>query len=155
NPTLKGNNMIRENRVVLGGNLRAASSTNEMRISGMAARYDVPTIIGSESGKGAFREIIAPGAFSYAVNAKQDTRFYINHNPNRIMGRVSAGTLQLRDTADGLAFSAILPNTEDGRSVYESIKRGDMNECSFGFDDCDDDWSVEDIEGRRMPSRRI
>lgn len=140
---------------MFGRELRCSceASPKAMRVSGMAARYAVPTIIGNK-GK-AFREVIARGAFSKAVADKHDARLYINHDRNRIMGRVSAGTLRLKDTRDGLAFEADLPPTEDARNVYNAIQRGDMSECSFGFMDPVDDWSVETLDGVRMVSRTI
>lgn len=141
---------------MFGRELRCSceASPKAMRVSGLAARYAVPTVIGNKGSK-PFREVIARGAFAKAVATKQDARLYINHDRNRIMGRVSAGTLRLRDTSDGLYFEADLPPTEDARNVYAAIQRGDMRECSFGFMDPVDDWAVETLEGVRMISRTI
>jgi HK97 family phage prohead protease len=144
---------MRELRIASSEIRCAGMSPKAMRVSGMAARYEMPTVIGNK-GK-PFRETIARGAFAKAVATKQDTRLYINHDINRIMGRVSAGTLRLRDTNDGLYFEADLPDTEDARSVYSAVQRGDMRECSFGFQDAQDDWSVETANGVRMISRTI
>jgi uncharacterized protein len=142
--------------VRISGSLRCAAGmpTKSLRVSGIAARYEVPTVI-HESVRHAYREVIARGAFRRAVAEKHDARLYVNHSIDRIMGRVSAGTLRLRDTSVGLEFDADLPNTEDGRSVYTAIQRGDMNECSFGFLDPQATWSTETVNGVRMGSRRI
>jgi HK97 family phage prohead protease len=142
--------------VRIAGSLRAAAGmpTKSLRISGLAARYELPTVI-HESATRAYREIIARGAFRRAVADKHDARLYVNHDRNRIMGRVKAGTLRLRDTAAGLEFDADLPDTEDGRSVYTAIQRGDMNECSFGFENPQENWTTETVNGVRLGSRTI
>jgi HK97 family phage prohead protease len=147
---------MKETRIVLG-EVRACVSGKAMRVAGVAARYSNPTTIGAKNGRNSFREVVLPGAFRNAVAAKQDTKFLINHDPNRLMGSVAAGTLRLRETADGLEFEADLPDSEDGRNAYTSIKRGDMSECSFGFtcDSGDDAWGVVEVSGKRMACRSI
>jgi HK97 family phage prohead protease len=145
-----------ERRIVVC-DVRACSTGNApMRVSGMAARYNRPAKITAKVGR--FVERIMPGAFRTAVTGKQDVALLINHDPNRLMARVSSGTLRLYDVDAGLAFDADLPDTEDARSAYAAIKRGDMHQCSFGFGACDDDWDVDvDPEDRnvRMARRTI
>ena len=141
-----------QERRVLVGEVRAGAS---LRVTGIAARYNNPTMIGSGSRK-AFKEILMPGAFRKAVTEKHDAAFLINHDHNRLMGRVSSGTLRLHETAQGLEFECDFPNSECGRDAYASIQRGDMHGCSFGFtmkDSGDDDWSLE--KDGRVAVRRI
>src|SRR6266436_588302 len=131
---------------------------SDMRVTGLAARYMVPTKIATRSGK--FIERIMRGAFSHALDSKQDVAFLINHDPNRLMARVSSGTLRLRDTDEGLAFDADFDEeSDDARNAYRSIQRGDMHGCSFGFDpDCESEWDQsEDPEdrSRKMARRTI
>lgn len=78
-------------------------------------------------------ESIAPGAFDKSVS--QDVRALYNHNTDAILGRVSAGTLELRQDSHGL-WGRIKVNERDGdaMNVYERIARGDIQGCSFGFD---------------------
>jgi phage prohead protease, HK97 family len=147
---------MKETRIVLG-EVRACMSGKGMRVSGIAARYSNPTVIAVKSANASFQEVLAPGAFRNAVAAKQDTKFLINHDVNRLMGSVAAGTLRLRESANGLEFEADLPESDDGRNAYASIKRGDMSECSFGFN-CeagDDRWDMTDVKGKRMARRTI
>jgi len=147
---------MKETRLIAGTQLRAMQG-KAMRISGMAARYNVPTVIGNKNSKGSFREIIARGAFRNSLRSS-DTALLLNHDPNKILGRVSAKTLQLRETDEGLAFEATLPDTTDGHDCYENIRAGNLNGCSFGFrmDYGDDDWDVEtDERGKRMARRTI
>ncbi len=81
---------------------------------------------------GGFREIIAPGAFRAAVNSS-DVRCLVNHDPNKILGRSTSGTLRLEETSAGLEFVCDLPDTTYARDLMESMKRGDISQCSFGF----------------------
>jgi HK97 family phage prohead protease len=147
--------MLREKRIVYGEVRAVGVAGKAMRVSGMAARYNSPTVIGRGE-RGSFKEVLLPGAFRKAVTAKQDTAFLINHDANKLMGRVSSGTLRLRDTDEGLCFDCDFPDTEEARSAYASIQRGDMHGCSFGFgtETGDDEWSVERATGGKAVAVR-
>ncbi|HEX4000195.1 MAG TPA: HK97 family phage prohead protease [Pirellulales bacterium] len=83
---------------------------------------------------GGFREMLAPGCFAPALaNEDSDTLFLVDHDPSKLLGRRSAGTLQVWEDSHGLAFRDLLPDTELARSVSELVRRGDLNGCSFGF----------------------
>jgi phage head maturation protease len=56
-----------------------------------------------------------------------------NHNQDQVLGRTTSGTLRLNADKVGLAFELDLPDTSIGRDVYASVKRGDLNGCSFAF----------------------
>ena len=138
-----------ERRVFLvDAELRAASDGRS--ISGYAARYNTLSgpIPASKNG-GYFRERILPGAFKQAVDGGQDVTCLVNHDADKLLGRTSSGTLQLRDSATGLHFNCSMPDTQLGRDTHTMIQRGDLNGCSFGFgmgERSDEDWSEEDIE---------
>lgn len=78
-------------------------------------------------------ESIAKGALTDAISG--DVRALYNHNTDIVLGRTSAGTLELRDTDSGL-WGRIKVNKEDtdAMNAYSRIKRGDLSGCSFGFD---------------------
>lgn len=76
-------------------------------------------------------ERIRPGAFAKALQS--DVRSFFNHNPDRILGRTSAGTLTLSLTAEGLAYTVTPPDTEEGRSVLTAVDRRDVTGSSFMF----------------------
>src|SRR5215831_20416583 len=67
-----------------------------------------------------------------------------NHNPNKIYGRTKAGTLRCWRDDNGLRFEVALPRHHDAEGLAESIKRGDVTQCSFSFRTLDDDWSRDD-----------
>lgn len=78
-------------------------------------------------------ESIAPGAFTDSISG--DVRALYNHNTDLILGRTSAGTLELRQDSHGL-WGKVKINRNDSSAMdaYERIKRGDITGCSFGFD---------------------
>lgn len=78
-------------------------------------------------------ESIRAGAFDESIS--QDVRALYNHNTDQILGRVSAGTLTLKQDSHGL-WGQIKINSKDTEAVnvYERIARGDITGCSFGFD---------------------
>ena len=78
-------------------------------------------------------ETIDPGAFN--LEADTDVRALTNHDTTLVLGRTTVGTLLLRVDERGL-FGTILINAkdQDACNLYERVKRGDVSQCSFGFD---------------------
>lgn len=78
-------------------------------------------------------ESVAPGAFSRSITG--DIRALTNHDTTLVLGRTKAHTLELRDDAHGL-FADILinPNDLDAMNTWERVQRGDVDQCSFGFE---------------------
>lgn len=103
-------------------------------ISGYAAVFNSKTIIGDW-----FEEIINPGAFSKTI-ASGDVRALFNHDWGNVLGRTKSGTLKLEEDERGLKFEVELPNTTVARDLAESMKRGDINQCSFGFYPTEETW---------------
>lgn len=77
-------------------------------------------------------ESIKPGAFSKSLS--NDVRALTNHDSTLVLGRTSAHTLELREDSRGLwGKITINPKDSDAMNLYERVKRGDVNQCSFGF----------------------
>ena len=77
-------------------------------------------------------ESIAPGAFSDTLG--NDIRALVNHDSTLVLGRNKAGTLELREDSHGLwGKIKVNPNDSDAMNLYERVKRGDVDQCSFGF----------------------
>ena len=78
-------------------------------------------------------ESIAPGAFSGTLSG--DIRALTNHDSTLVLGRTLAGTLELREDNAGLwADITINPNDTDAMNTWQRVKRGDVSQCSIGFD---------------------
>lgn len=97
------------------------------KIIGYAAKFDTL----SEEMWG-FREQIAKGAFTDALK-DSDVRALFNHDPNIVLGRNKAGTLELVEDDIGLRYEITPPDTQTARDLAESIRRGDINQSSFAF----------------------
>ena len=100
-------------------------------------------------------ESIAPGAFASSMSG--DIRALINHDTTLVLGRTKAGTLTLREDAHGLwGHVDINPNDVDAMNLYERVKRGDVDQCSIGFDIRSEDtdigedgsihWTLKDVD---------
>jgi len=108
-------------------------------LSGVAAVYGAQSREISENGR-TFTERIAPGAFGESVRA--DVKLLYNHDPRMPLARSRSGTLALEDRADGLHYTATLPETTLGNDVRELMQRGDLSgEMSFGFYVQRDSWN--------------
>ena len=107
--------------------LKTRAEEDEMIIEGYFAVYNTET----ELWPGAFEEI-APGAFDNTLS--NDIRALINHDTSLVLGRNKAGTLELKTDSRGLwGRIKINPNDTDAVNLYERVKRGDVDQCSFGF----------------------
>ena len=92
---------------------------------------------------GGFREIIRPGAFRDSIAGGADVRLLINHD-GMPLARTTSGTLQLAEDSRGLRISAKLDATDpDVQRLAPKIRRGDMNQMSFGFVTKRDQWRQE------------
>lgn len=118
---------------------------NERQMRSIASKFETRESDGNLSIEGYFSvfnsiyelwpgatESIAPGAFSDTLG--NDVRALIDHETRLVLGRNKSGTLELREDAHGLwGRIAINPNDSDAMNLYERVKRGDVDQCSFGF----------------------
>jgi uncharacterized protein len=147
--------MMSMNRIDVERRLRSATGNIEMRagdaaggapmLSGYAARFNSPAVIG-----GYFIEKLAPGCFANSI-ARGDQRMLYNHDANYLLGRTASGTLTLSEDALGLKFELAPPDTCCGRDVVESVRRADLNGCSFAFQSVQETWD----DTGDMPVRTI
>jgi HK97 family phage prohead protease len=88
-------------------------------------------------------ESIAPGAFTKTLSG--DIRALTNHDTTLVLGRTKAHTLELREDSHGLWGSiSINPKDADAMNLYERVKRGDVDQCSFGFDIRSEDTDIRE-----------
>ena len=85
-------------------------------------------------------ESVDPHAFDSALG--DDVRALIDHDTRLVLGRTSAGTLSLRTDERGLFGSILInPDDQDAMNLYARVQRGDVSQCSFGFDILDEEYS--------------
>lgn len=100
-------------------------------------------------------ESIAPGAFTNTL--ADDIRALVNHDTTLVLGRTSAHTLEVSQDERGLWGKVkINPNDQDAMNLYARVKRGDVSQCSIGFDIIDEEtefredggahWTIRDIK---------
>lgn len=99
-------------------------------------------------------ESIAPGAFTETL--PDDIRALIDHDTRLVLGRTSAHTLELREDSHGL-WGKILINPKDSEAMnlYERVKRGDVNQCSFGFDVLDEETEFRDDDSIHWTIKKV
>ena len=143
-------------RRILAGKLSirsAAGGDGPGTLSGYAAVFNSRSL-----DLGGFVEQLLPGCFDQVLASNPDVRCLFNHDPNLVLGRTTAGTLQLTADHTGLWMNCQLPNTQIARDLHASVSRGDIDQCSFGFQlqPGDDDWTEEtDSTGKKQNVRTI
>ena len=72
-----------------------------------------------------------------------DIRALVNHDSTLVLGRTTSGTLLLQADKIGL-WGRITINQadQDAINLYERVRRGDVSQCSFGFDIIDQSTEV-------------
>lgn len=86
-------------------------------------------------------ETIDEDAFDDTLD--DDIRALVNHDSTLVLGRTTAGTLALRVDRIGLWGSVTINQADqDAMNLYERVKRGDVSQCSFGFDIIDQSTEV-------------
>ena len=90
-----------------------------------------------------FKEIVRKGAFVETI-IKDDIRALFNHDPNYVLGRNIAGTLELEEDEIGLKVRILPPNTTFAKDLVENIRRGDITQMSIGFVVIEDTWGTKD-----------
>lgn len=123
-----------EQRTFTAREIRASGDGEPPRLTGYAAMFNALS-----EDLGGFFERIKPGAFTKTL-LEADVRALLNHDPNIVLGRTKAGTLRLNEDDAGLAFELDLPDTQAARDLIVSVKRGDIDQMSFGFRTVRDSW---------------
>lgn len=124
--------------------------SNERKIEGYFAVFDSEY----EIFPGATESVDAK-AFDNALD--DDIRALIDHETHLVLGRTAANTLTLRTDEHGLWGSILVnPDDQDAMNLYARVSRGDVSQCSFGFDildeehlrraDGSDHWTIKAVK---------
>ncbi|MDF2632685.1 MAG: hypothetical protein K0Q85_1281 [Caproiciproducens sp.] len=114
---------------------RAATEGDDKYIEGYFVVFDS----NYEMWQGA-SESVAPTAFDGAL--MDDIRCLIDHETRLVLGRTKPKTLELKVDTHGLwGRVKINPLDQDAMNLYARVERGDVDQCSFGFDILDEEMS--------------
>lgn len=100
-------------------------------------------------------ESIARGAFANSISG--DIRALVNHDTTLVIGRTTVRTLELREDERGLWGRIVInPKDSDATNAYARVERGDVSQCSIGFDIVKEDteiredgsihWTIRDVK---------
>ena len=121
--------------------VRMNNEENSMILEGYAATYDNPTVLYEIDGI-QYNEVIDRGAFD-EMDFKDCCLKYNHSNNVPILARTRGGSLELILDEIGLRFKANLFNTQTSRDVYELVKQGGLDKCSFAFTIKEDSYERE------------
>lgn len=106
-----------------------ADGNGTLLIVGTPIVFETPTTINDPTGS--YTEVIKRGALDGADLT--DSRLLVNHDLTRIPLARTPKTMQFKITDKGLEMTAELPDTEEARTAYMAVKRGDLTGMSFAF----------------------
>ena len=114
--------------------MQMTADKEKRTITGRAATFGVISNPVKDSPNGVlYKEVIAKGAFKRSLETNKDVMSFKEHDPKMILGRMSAGTLNVEERDDGLYVEINVPDTSYGNDLLVSAARGDINGFSFGF----------------------
>ena len=90
-----------------------------------------------------FKEIVRKGTFTETIKL-DDIRALFNHDPNFVLGRNKAGTLELEEDEIGLRVVITPPDTSWANDLIKNLRRGDISQMSIGFIVLEDTWGTQD-----------
>ncbi len=121
---------------------RVHDGSTELRFSGHAAVFN------QNADLGWYEERVDPGAFDKTLSEDSDIRALFNHDPNIVLGRNKAETLELGTDKRGLKFSIDPPDTQPARDLAVSIERKDVDQASFAFRVVSEKWDYAEDRGK-------
>jgi HK97 family phage prohead protease len=142
-----------EQRALAFDHPRVERRTQGVTVAGIAVPFGVPELV-----NGVFVEVWAPDSLNDQARSgwvfdgggpNRSVLSLYNHNTDRVLGSVAAGTLRLTVTSGGLRYQLNLP--ESAADVAEAVMRGDVNGASVSFIATQDVWGYDnDVATRRI-----
>lgn len=130
--------------------IQTDSQSGEMVLEGTPIVFDKPALIKTPTGT--YTEVVKRSALDgLKLN---DTRLLVSHDMNRIPLAKSPKTMDLWVDDVGLHMRATLPDTEEARSCFQAVSRGDMTGMSFGFT-CSNQGNDYDVNTRTRTINKI
>lgn len=112
-----------------------ADGTQSRTITGYAILFNTPSAVLWSWDDEDEREIIEPGAVTQDLLDACDIKMTMFHDRQLILARSKQGqgTLTYKVDEKGVSFEFEAPMTAEGDKALESVRRGDIDGCSFAF----------------------
>lgn len=110
----------------INDSLEIRSDEEKMTVKGYALKFGTWS-----KNLGGFKETVSRSALE--ETPLKDVRALFNHDPQKVLGRTTNESLKLYIDDIGLRFECDLPNTTYARDLYENLKVGNIDKCSYGF----------------------
>lgn len=131
-----------EKRELLSSALEIRESENGIRtIAGYAVKWEMKSVTMGYWQR--FKEQFKKGAFTDSLTQDDQLALW-SHDTSQVLGRTKNGTLRLFEDEVGLRFELDLADTTLGDDTYKTIKRGDVDGVSFGFQMAKEEWDESD-----------
>ncbi|KOA90867.1 HK97 family phage prohead protease [Clostridium botulinum] len=118
-----------------GLEVRELEDTKEKLISGYIVKYN------TRSEYMGFYEEVAPGAFDKTLADGHNIYAMYSHRVEKILGATRNSTLKLSTDDIGLKFEIrVNPKLSYANDIYNLVKDGTIEGCSFGFFVNEDEW---------------
>lgn len=129
------NIILRDDKVIIDGYVNAVERNSKPLMSRL----------------GRFFERICKGAFAKALDRAEDVRILLDHNPDRDLGGIKDGNLQLTEDTIGLRAHAEITDAE----VIKTAREGNLVGWSFGFYDTEDGVELSMDADTGLPVRKV
>ncbi|HDR7998391.1 MULTISPECIES: HK97 family phage prohead protease [Bacillus] len=131
-----------EKRELLSSNLEIREVEGGLRtIVGYAVKWEMKSVTMGYWRR--FKEQFKRGAFTDSLTQDDQLALW-SHDYSQVLGRTKNGTLRLFEDEIGLRFELDLADTTLGDDTYKTIKRGDVDGVSFGFQMVKEEWDESD-----------
>jgi HK97 family phage prohead protease len=135
----------RHSIALTGVEFRAVDSGSDtVHFEGYASVFNKPYDVWGGPSRGGWTETVDPHAFDATLKTNPDVVLLVNHE-GLPLARTRSNTLKLSVDKHGLLVNADLDTTDpDVQRIVPKMKRGDLDEMSFGFITKSDMWSEDD-----------
>ncbi|MFB8328086.1 HK97 family phage prohead protease [Bacillus wiedmannii] len=127
-----------EKRELLSSEIEIREVEGGLRtITGYAVKWEMKSVTMGYWRR--FKEQFKRGAFTDSLTQDDQLALW-SHDYSQVLGRTKNGTLRLFEDEIGLRFELDLADTTLGDDTYKTIKRGDIDGVSFGFQMVKEEW---------------
>ncbi|PFC97755.1 HK97 family phage prohead protease [Bacillus cereus] len=131
-----------EKRELLSSEIEIREIEGGLRtITGYAVKWEMKSVTMGYWRR--FKEQFKRGAFTDSLTQDDQLALW-SHDYSQVLGRTKNGTLRLFEDEIGLRFELDLADTTLGDDTYKTIKRGDVDGVSFGFQMVKEEWDESD-----------